>query len=76
MAFSLSNLFGKGEASTGANFRDVFIKEPGDRAEIRMTDTERIVSKYEAGDGSLKLSKTEYPSGRVVETRSYNPSDE
>ncbi len=46
-----------------------FLKNPGDHLSVRKTKSDRIVATAKSGD--IKLSKVLYPSGRVVETKSY-----
>ncbi len=45
------------------------LKNPGDHFSVKRTEKDRIVATAKSGD--LKLSKVIYPSGRVVETKSY-----
>ena len=44
-------------------------KNPGDYMSITRTKSDRIVAKAKLG--SIKQSKVLYPSGRIVETKSY-----
>lgn len=44
--------------------------EKGDYLSVRKTDSDRIVAK--AKRGGVKMSKTFYNTGKVVETKSYN----
>ena len=50
------------------NPKDV-LREPGDELSIRITKSNKRVSKLNTKD--FKRSKIEYPNGRVVETISY-----
>ena len=52
--------------------RNIFniITDPGDKFEARVTPTCRQVINIKKGD--VKVSAVKYPSGRIVETRSYN----
>ncbi len=59
MAFDLLNLFNKKGLLTN----------PGDKAEVRVTQTRRKVGIYKSGDDSFKYSITEYPNGTRVETK-------
>lgn len=56
-----------------ANLLTIFsrglLQNPGDHLDARVTDTERKVIIIKKGDE--KISATMYPSGRVVETKSY-----
>lgn len=49
------------------------LQNPGDHLEARITDNNRKVIKVQVGD--KKFSTTQYPNGRIVETRSYFPND-
>lgn len=53
-----------------SNIFDIITK-PGDKLELSVTSTLRKVIKMKIGD--VILSATQYPSGRIVETRSYMP---
>ncbi len=46
-----------------------FLKGAGDYFNVERTKTDRIVATAKSGD--VKYSKTLYPSGKVVETKSY-----
>ncbi len=58
----LTNLF-KSVASDG------ILEKPGDRAEAKITKTYRKVLKVSKEQGKLKYSKTQYPNGTTVETK-------
>lgn len=45
------------------------LQNPGDHLEARITDGNRKVIKAQVGD--KKFSATQYPNGRIVETRLY-----
>ena len=49
------------------------LQNPGDRFEAKITKTNRRVAKAQIGD--KKISVTQYPNGRIVETRSYSLND-
>lgn len=49
----------------------IFLKGAGDYLKFERTKTDRIVATAKSGD--VKYSKTLYPSGKVVETKSYKP---
>ena len=59
----LSKLFG---VSNGDNS---LLKQPGDRAEARVTDSRRKVLKISTDGGKNKYSVTQYPDGTTVETK-------
>lgn len=46
-----------------------FLKESGYFLKVEKTKSDRIVATAKSGD--VKLSRTVYPSGRVVDTKSY-----
>ena len=46
-----------------------FLKSAGDYFKVERTKTDRIVATAKSGD--VKRSMTVYPSGRIVETKSY-----
>jgi len=46
-----------------------FLKEAGDYLKVERTKTDRIIATAKSGD--IKLSRTIYPGGRVVDTKSY-----
>ena len=45
------------------------LTKPGDKAEARITKTNRQVLKVETNNGKDKYSATRYPTGTVVETK-------
>ena len=47
------------------------LKNPGDSLRLKITPTNRFVAN--ANISGIKLSRTVYPTGRVVETRSFLP---
>lgn len=49
------------------------LQNPGDCFEAKITKTNRRVAKAQIGN--KKISVTQYPNGRIVETRSYSPND-
>ncbi len=46
-----------------------FLKGAGDYLKVERTKSDRIIATAKSGD--VKLSRTIYPSGRVVDTKSY-----
>ncbi len=46
-----------------------FLKGAGDYLKVERTKSDRIVATAKSGD--VKLSRTIYPGGRVVDTKSY-----
>ena len=56
-----------------ANVFNGILQNPGDCFEAKITKTNRKVAKAQIGD--QKISVTQYPSGRIVETTSYFPNN-
>lgn len=50
-------------------FQKLHLTNPGDKLEAKVTRTGKQVIKITKDD--VKVSATRYPSGRIVETRSY-----
>ena len=53
----------------GNSSNDGYLKNPGDRMEARITDSERKVVRISTDNGYSKYSATQYPNGTIVETK-------
>ena len=56
---------------SGNNGNDDLLPDRGDELRLRRADNDALVATYHKGDGTVKLSRTEYPNGTVHETRTY-----
>lgn len=66
----LNKVFGnKSTNLTVSNNDGVFLKQPGDKLEARVTNSNRKVLKASTDGGNSKYSATQYPNGTIVETR-------
>lgn len=66
---SLLDILGKREKGSNVSQRSGILKNPGDRLEARVTDSNRKVVKISTDSGKSKYSATQYPNGTVVETK-------
>ncbi len=66
----LNKVFGnKSTNLTVSNNDGGFLKQPGDKLEARVTNSNRKVLKASTDGGNSKYSATQYPNGTIVETR-------
>ncbi len=66
----LSKLFDNGSTNlTVSNNNGGFLTKPGDKAELRVTESMRTVLKASTDNGNSKYSATKYPNGTIVETK-------